>query len=101
MIELQNRYIWQATLPDGSIVTEGSDLSNAIMVSLIPQIPIFPQHDLVQMEFVRRFCRGFLLGMGGGMKEYVHCIVCKNFRLYLKSSNGTVLITPSDYELYL
>ena len=33
--------------------------------------------------------------------EYLHCVVCSNFRLYVRSSDGTILITPVDYELYL
>ncbi len=33
--------------------------------------------------------------------EYVHCVVCKGFRYYVRSSDGTVLVTPEDYELYL
>ncbi|MFA5208602.1 hypothetical protein [Shewanella sp.] len=33
--------------------------------------------------------------------EYLHCVVCKGFRLYVKSSDGTVLITPENYELNL
>jgi hypothetical protein len=31
----------------------------------------------------------------------VHCIVTQDFRVYVRSTNGTVLITPPDYELYL
>lgn len=34
-------------------------------------------------------------------EEYVHCLVAENFRMYVNSSNGVVLITPKDYELYL
>lgn len=33
--------------------------------------------------------------------EYVHCIVCDNFRIWIRSSDGAVLITPQDYELWL
>ena len=33
--------------------------------------------------------------------EYLHCVVCKDFRLYVRSSDGTILLTPADYELYL
>ncbi|MFA6946478.1 MAG: hypothetical protein WC220_11315 [Pedobacter sp.] len=33
--------------------------------------------------------------------EYLHCIVCKGFRLYVRSSDGTILITPEDTEIYL
>ena len=33
--------------------------------------------------------------------EYLHCVVCKGFRVWVKSSNGTVLITPEEQEIYL
>jgi hypothetical protein len=33
--------------------------------------------------------------------EYLHCVVCKGFRLYVRSSDGTALVTPEDFELYL
>lgn len=71
------------------------------MVSLIPNNPLFPQHDIAGLSFISRFCRGFIKGLGGGLKEYIHCIVCVQCRVYVRSSNGAVLITPPDYELYL
>ncbi|MFA7099340.1 MAG: hypothetical protein WC143_04575 [Eubacteriales bacterium] len=33
--------------------------------------------------------------------EYLHCIVFDNFRTYIKSSDGSIMITSKDYELYL
>ena len=33
--------------------------------------------------------------------EYLHCVVCKGFRMYIKSSTGAVLITPEEHEVYL
>jgi len=33
--------------------------------------------------------------------EYVYCVVCKGFRVYVRASDGAVLVTPEDYELYL
>jgi len=33
--------------------------------------------------------------------EHVHCVVCLNERIYVKSSNGSILVTPKDYELYM
>lgn len=33
--------------------------------------------------------------------ECVQVVVCDTFRLYVKHSDGTVLVTPKDYELYL
>lgn len=34
-------------------------------------------------------------------EEYLHCLVCEGFRVYVKSTDGSVIITPEDYELYL
>ena len=97
------RYLWEATMPDGQTLNKGGDLSGAKMVSIIPhpEALMLPRHDFVGLPFVRRFARGFVRGMGGGMKEYVHCIVCQDFRIYIRSLDGSVLITPPDYELYL
>lgn len=100
-MELQDRYRWRATLPDGSIRETGADLTGAAMVSLIPASPLFPQHDVLGLPVLHRFGRGFVRGMGGGMREYVHCIVGESFRLYVRSSDGAVLLAPPDYELYL
>ena len=101
-ISLSEFYTWQATMPDGSLRTEGGDLSGAVMVSLIPhEKVIWPRHDFTGLDFERRFGRGLLRGMGGGMKEYLHCVVTRQCRIYLKSSNGAIVITPPDYELYL
>ena len=33
--------------------------------------------------------------------EYVHCCVCRDFRVYVRSTDGTMLVAPSDFELYL
>lgn len=33
--------------------------------------------------------------------EAVQCIVTKDCRVYVRHSDGSVLITPADYELYL
>ena len=102
MPQLPDWYNWQATRPDGSLLTEGGDLSGCVMVSLIPhERVLLPRHDFTGLRFIRRFGRGFLRGMGGGMKEYLHCVVTDSCRIYLKSSNGSIVITPTDYELYL
>lgn len=73
------------------------------MVSLIPaEGLLLPRHDLTGLVFKRRFGRGFIHAFAGGeVFEYLHCIVTRHFRFYMRSSNGSVLITPSDYELYL
>lgn len=98
---IQNAYTWEAEREDGTIMTEGGDLSGCVRFSLIPSIPGLPQHDITGVEMVRRFGRGFIRGMGGGTREYLHCAVCKGFRFYVRSTDGTVLITPEDYEVYL
>jgi hypothetical protein len=101
-MQSQAVYNWEAERPDGSIMTEGGDLAGCVRFSLIP-LPgtELPRHDVIGVEMIRRFGRGFIRAMGGGMKEYLHCLVCKGFRMYVRSSNGTILITPEDYDLYL
>jgi hypothetical protein len=99
-LTMQDFYTWEAEKKDGTVITAGESLVDCARFSLISNVGL-PQHDLVGVEMVRRFCRGFIRGLGGGMKEYIHCVVCKGFRIYVKSSNGMVLVTPEDYELYL
>lgn len=98
---MQERYQWTAMKEDGSVIDQGGDLTEVKVVSLIPDTPLFPRHYFTGLTFLRRFGRGFLHGLGGGLKEYVHCIVCAECRIYVRSSTGSVLITPTDYELYL
>lgn len=99
---MQDRYAWQAEMPDGRIITKGADISGAVRVSIVPAGGVLlPRHDLIGIPVVRRFCRGFVRAMGGGAKEYVHCIVTQTFRFYVRSSNGAALVTPVDYELYI
>jgi len=101
-MNLAERYAWEAERADGSIVTEGGDLAGCVRFSLIPAPGSgLPRHDAIGVEMIRRFGRGFVRAMGGGTKEYLHCLVCKGFRLYVKSTDGTVLVTPEDFELYL
>ena len=89
-------------MPDGTVLHKGETLIGAVMVSLIPNEDIlWPRHDFTGLTFLRRFGRGFVKGMGGGVKEYLHCIVTEQCRIYLKSSNGSIIITPPDYEYYL
>jgi len=100
-MKLQDRYQWQAMRPDKSLLTTGGDLSGTVMVSLIPESPLFPRHDFTGLTFIRRFARGFLQAMGGGLQEYLHCIVCQECRIYCRSTTGAILITPAEYEFYL
>jgi hypothetical protein len=97
---VNENYKWEAERADGTIIASGESLMGCVRFSLIPQLPILPPHSIVGVEMERRFCRGFVRALGGGLKEYVHCVVCKGFRVYVRS-NGTVHVTPYDYELYV
>lgn len=102
MMKLSERYIWVAERADGEILRSGGDIVDCVRFSLIPAPGTgLPRHDLVGIPMIRRFGRGFISVFGAGLKEYIHCVVCNGFRLYAKSTDGTVLITPEDYELYL
>lgn len=79
-----------------------------IRISYIPAIGILPQHNIiidktVGEKFVRRFQRGFIRQQPNGFKlaEYLHCCVTNRYRVYVFSSNGSILITHRDYELYI
>lgn len=100
-MELSARYQWSAARSDGSTLNTGDDLMGVVVVTLTAQLPLLPSHTFSGLTFVRRFGRGFLHGMGGGMKEYLHCIVCKQCRIYLHSTSGAIVITPTDYEFYV
>lgn len=94
-------YNWEAELEDGTVISQGSSLEKAVRFSLIPTIESLPRHDIVGIKMNCRFGRGFISAFGGSFKEYLNCVVCDTFRFYVKSSDGTVLITPVDFELYL
>jgi len=100
-MDIQSRYSWTGTYKNGVEFTVGGDLSNASKIVFYPTVPGLVEHTLTGVELRYRFARGFLRGFGGGMKEYVHCVVCKGFRFWLFSISGKTLITPEDYELYL
>ena len=46
-------------MPDGTLITSGGDIADAVRVSLIPQIPLFARHDMLGQVFIRRFMRAF------------------------------------------
>jgi hypothetical protein len=100
-MEMRERYQWEAERGDGTIVSEGADLSGCVRFSLIPRAAGLPQHDVTGVPMLRRFCRGFMRVLGPNKDEYVHCVVCPEFRFYVRSSDGAALVTPADYELYL
>ena len=150
-VSLQDRYRWEAEWPDGEIIRTGGNLVDAVRVSLIPAPSTgLSQHDLVGVEFVRRFIRQFKRATVGGfdhaayfaqveanqtearkasravrdekradgvieikkmpppkpveaMKrdEVLQVICCKQFRYYVRHSDGAAIVTPADYELNL
>jgi hypothetical protein len=102
MMKFNERYRWEAESAGGDLIMAGGDLAGAVRFSLIPAAGTgLPRHDLAGIKMVRRFGRGYVRGMGGGLREYVQCVVCENFRFWVRYSDGTVLISPVDFELYL
>lgn len=101
-MHLAERYRVEALDAAGEVIDSSTgNLVGAAMVSFIPSDPSLPRHDMVGQKFTNRFGRGFIRALGGGMKEYVHCVVCSDIRFYVKTTNGTLLATPADYELYI
>ena len=100
-MDLQGRYTWTGTQKNGIEFTVGGDLESAAKITFYPTVPSLQEHTLTGVTMKRRFARGFVRGLGGGMKDYVHCVICEGFRFWLFSSTGRVLITPEDFELYI
>ena len=98
---MQSNYQWCMVQKNGARVVSGGDISSAAAIELTSEKEGLPSHLFTGLTFIRRFCRGFVRGMGGGMREYLHCIVCKECRIYVFSSNGVVTVTPPDFEMYL
>lgn len=98
---VQDNYRWEAEREDGTIVTDGGDLAGCVRLSLLPVVDGLPRHDVVGVPMKRRFGRGFLRLIGDRRPEYLHCVVCDGYRVYIRSSDGGVIVTPEDYELYL
>lgn len=94
-------YIWEACVNDGTVRTRGADLRDCTCVTLRPQVAGLPVHQVVGIPLARRFGRGFVRGLGGGLREYLHCVVTDDVRIYVRSTDGGVIITPRDFELYL
>jgi hypothetical protein len=100
-MDIQASYTWTGTYKNGVEFTTGGDLENAAKIAFYPAAGGLPEHILSGVSMKRRFARGFVRGFGGGMKDYVHCVVGDGFRFWLFSSTGRVLITPEDFELYI
>ena len=145
MILLQDRYAFEAEMPDGTLITSGGDIAGAVRVSLIPKIALLPRHDILGQVFIRRFLRAFKRSVVGGFDkkayfdeierqisdsriaaraardekgivlaiektepekpvkgdEYMQVVCMETCRLYVRHSDGSSLITPHDFELYL
>ena len=104
--KIPDRYAWEAEHASGEIVTRGpgtdGSLKGFVRFSLIPAPGTgLPRHDFHHVRMVRRFGRGYIRVMGGGMADYAHCIVFETFRVYVSSVSGAVLVTPKDFELYI
>jgi hypothetical protein len=100
-MSIADAYRYEMEMKDGAVIECGDDLKDCMRFSLIPGHDHLPRHDIVGIPMKRRFGRGFIKVNAGGLREYVHCVVCEDCRLYVRSSDGTVLVTPPDYELYL
>ena len=75
MASLKDAYHWEATLRDGSILTEGGDLRQAVMVSLTPDDGVLlPQHDFSGLRFLHRFIRYFKRTTIGGFDRLAYFI---------------------------
>lgn len=105
-MDVKNNYKWEIELSDGTLINNHNDFSanEVVRISYLPQIQLLSRHDLIfkhaGYKYVKRFSRAFM-HWNSNIKEYLHCVVTNKFRFYLKSSNGQVLITNKDYELYL
>jgi len=107
---LPGRLTWQ----DGSdIIVSTEDLSNFIDVGSKIATNATGQtwHEVEQVINntikLKRPYFGKTQQIGGKMTikskppEYLHCVIFDNFRAYIKSSDGAIVIAPKDYELYL
>lgn len=100
-MNLGDRYAWEAEREDGLRIIKGGDLEGCVRVSLVPADGTgLPRHDFTGLPFKRRFGRAFTR-LVVGQFEYLHCIVCQGFRLWIRSTNGKVLVTTEDEEIYL
>ena len=182
IMQVQDRYRWEAEFEDGSIVTKGGNIAGCIRFSLIPQDGTgLPRHDFTCLDIESRHLsvfnkikfvgketlpgriywsngdtiqrtsedmtgvleKGNYIGKGvAGEKWYLitmvepdhiklltpysgktklkglpprrlstdamaqkihcfHCLTCKDFRLWVNHSTGTVVTTQKNYQLNL
>ena len=99
---IKERYKWEIELIDKSIITNHNkfNFNDVVRCSYIPIFALFSRHDIIftDFKFKKRFARGFM-GWNSIIREYLHCVITDKFRFYLKSSNGSVIITEKDYEM--
>jgi hypothetical protein len=104
MLDIKKVYNWEIELKDGTIITDGNKFrfDDVIRCSYIPAIRLFSRHDIVfqDFKFKKRFARAFM-GWNSLIREYMHCVITDKFRVYIKSTNGSCIITPKDYDLYI
>lgn len=117
MLRPNEVYVWEMETADGQVLSQydkaGEEqnwqtlpLDKIVRVSLIPRIPSIERHDcLIDIDkgerFIRRFGRGFLKFRDGyKLTIYINCIVTNNYRFWV-FSDGRVLVTEKDYEVYL
>jgi len=102
MLNVKKRYTWEIELIDGTIINDGNkfDFNKVIRCSYIPSIKLFPRHDIIftDFKFKKRFARAFM-GWNSIIREYLHCVITDKFRIYIKSTNGSCIITPQNYEM--
>lgn len=101
-MNITNAYDYEIELRDGKIITKSNKFNPDEVVRVSYKSNFFPRHDIIftDFKFVKRFSRSFM-DITSKVKERLHCVITDKFRFYLKSSNGTVLVTEKDYELYL
>jgi len=108
-MDIADRYSWEAEFKDGTILRKGGtgSLKDCVRFTLIPAEGTgLPRHNLIGVKMIRRFNSGFVSAFkggldGSGVKDYTYCVVCKGQRVYVRCSDGSVVIVPEDYELNL
>lgn len=102
IFKIKEVYNWEIELIDKTIITEGNkfDFDKVVRCSYIPTIKLFPRHDIIftDFKFKKRFARAFM-GWNSIVREYLHCVITDKFRVYIKSTNGSCIIVPKDYEM--
>jgi hypothetical protein len=101
---VEKRYAWSADFPGNVTTTVGGNLEGALVFRLMPAIGSgLPRHEVRGVKMVRRFLRHFVRVIDGEGKgnECAHCVVCEGCRLWFQYSNGAVIVTGPEEELYL